>query len=385
MQPSSSSFSAPSTPPSAPLYAPSPARFSPAIWYYLRLHAGHFHLDNIALHRDYDSAMSINDPAALKQIYSLGQGFPKSDWYTAWSPTAARSLFSAQDQKAHSAMRRKFQATYSMSSLVKYEAFVDTCTALFRKHLAERAGDGTEMDLAWWMNCYATDTVAMISSSQRLGDLDAGEDVGDLAKTLHGGLAYVSLVGIFAEWHLPLMNLMAHLRALGLTKGSPRMIVNDFVLRVMGERRQHRAAREKVHADLATAAADETTPRDMLDKFLDFHENAPDHFTDTDISVGLSANVVAGADTTAASLSAVLYYLLKNPRTFLRLRADLDAGTAAGTLSSPVTFKQAQDLPYLQAVVQEALRLHPAVGLPLERVVPPPGAELCGRWFPLTP
>ncbi|KAK0352569.1 hypothetical protein LTR02_017324 [Friedmanniomyces endolithicus] len=269
-----------------------------------------------------------------------------------------------------------------MSSLVTYEAFVDTCTALFRKHLAERAGDGTEMDLAWWMNCYATDTVAMISSSQRLGDLDAGEDVGDLAKTLHGGLAYVSLVGIFAEWHLPLMNLMAHLRALGLTKGSPRMIVNDFVLRVMGERRQHRAAREKVHADLATAAADETTPRDMLDKFLDFHENAPDHFTDTDISVGLSANVVAGADTTAASLSAVLYYLLKNPRTFLRLRADLDAGTAAGTLSSPVTFKQAQDLPYLQAVVQEALRLHPAVGLPLERVVPPPGAELCGRWFP---
>jgi cytochrome P450 len=45
-------------------------------------------------------------------------------------------------------------------------------------------------------------------------------------------------------------------------------------------------------------------------------------------------------------------------------------------------FKEAQNLPYLQAVIKEALRLHPASGLPLGRVVPKGGAEIAGYYFP---
>ena len=36
----------------------------------------------------------------------------------------------------------------------------------------------------------------------------------------------------------------------------------------------------------------------------------------------------------------------------------------------------------MDACVKEAGRLHPAVGLPLERVVPAKGAEICGKRFP---
>lgn len=39
-------------------------------------------------------------------------------------------------------------------------------------------------------------------------------------------------------------------------------------------------------------------------------------------------------------------------------------------------------MPYLQAVIKEALRLHPATGLPLWRVVPEGGAEISGQYFP---
>ncbi|KAK5723190.1 hypothetical protein LTR17_013910 [Elasticomyces elasticus] len=39
-------------------------------------------------------------------------------------------------------------------------------------------------------------------------------------------------------------------------------------------------------------------------------------------------------------------------------------------------------MPYLQAVIKEALRVHPAVGQPLSRLVPPGGAEIAGRYFP---
>jgi len=39
-------------------------------------------------------------------------------------------------------------------------------------------------------------------------------------------------------------------------------------------------------------------------------------------------------------------------------------------------------MPYLQAVLKEALRCHPATGLPLGRVVPAGGAVIADRFFP---
>ncbi len=39
-------------------------------------------------------------------------------------------------------------------------------------------------------------------------------------------------------------------------------------------------------------------------------------------------------------------------------------------------------MPYLQAVMKEALRMHAATGLPLWRVVPPGGVVLCDHFFP---
>lgn len=66
----------------------------------------------------------------------------------------------------------------------------------------------------------------------------------------------------------------------------------------------------------------------------------------------------------------------------VQLRAEIDEKYAAGELSDPVTFAEAQKLPYLQAVLQEGLRMHPATGLPMWRAVPKGGAELAGRYFP---
>lgn len=39
-------------------------------------------------------------------------------------------------------------------------------------------------------------------------------------------------------------------------------------------------------------------------------------------------------------------------------------------------------LPYLLAVLEESLRIYPPVPVALNRVVPPDGASICGRWVP---
>ena len=50
-------------------------------------------------------------------------------------------------------------------------------------------------------------------------------------------------------------------------------------------------------------------------------------------------------------------------------------------LPSPMPWDSARKLPYLDACIKEALRMVPAIGIPLERVVPDGGIQICGRYF----
>ncbi|KIX04753.1 uncharacterized protein Z518_05623 [Rhinocladiella mackenziei CBS 650.93] len=77
-----------------------------------------------------------------------------------------------------------------------------------------------------------------------------------------------------------------------------------------------------------------------------------------------------------------MYYLLKEPHTFAKLRAEIFDAMASGEVSNPITFDQAQKLPYLQAAIKEGMRLHPATGLPMWRVVPKGGVMILGTFFP---
>lgn len=47
-----------------------------------------------------------------------------------------------------------------------------------------------------------------------------------------------------------------------------------------------------------------------------------------------------------------------------------------------VSWAESQTLPYLEAVIQESFRMHPAPGLLLERVVPRQGLDVLGEMIP---
>ena len=121
--------------------------------------------------------------------------------------------------------------------------------------------------------------------------------------------------------------------------------------------------------------------QDMLARFKRFKDG--DLVMDeNELLSHTSGNIFAGSDTTAASLRAIFYYLCRNPEAHRKLLAEIDDAERKGELSNPVTFAEAQNLRYFQAVIKEALRMHPAVGLLLERIVPRGGAEIKGVWLP---
>jgi cytochrome P450 len=73
--------------------------------------------------------------------------------------------------------------------------------------------------------------------------------------------------------------------------------------------------------------------------------------------------VAAGTETTAWSLSVIIFYLLKNPATRQRLTDVLRKANAT-------TSTELEQLPYLNAVVQEGLRLSYGVSHRLPRIAP---------------
>ena len=122
---------------------------------------------------------------------------------------------------------------------------------------------------------------------------------------------------------------------------------------------------------------------DLLSMFLKAKEDRPDFFHDGRVLTMAVSMAFAGSETTAISLAAVFYYLLKNPRCHQLLLEEIDSALSSGKVldrsNCLITWAESQQLPYLDACIKEAFRLHPAVGLPLERIVPAEGAEICGE------
>ena len=131
------------------------------------------------------------------------------------------------------------------------------------------------------------------------------------------------------------------------------------------------AARKAEHE----AAHTSPSSSDFLDLFLAAHSTYPDIVTGDDVVVNyLFLNLVAGSDTTGTSLAVIVYYVYRDPRILAKLRAELLAAGWDG--NAPVTYRDGVRLPYLEAVVQEGLRIHPPIGLTLERVVPAGGWQV---------
>jgi cytochrome P450 len=108
-------------------------------------------------------------------------------------------------------------------------------------------------------------------------------------------------------------------------------------------------------------------------------EKGKEALDDDAITSIATANVFAGSDTTAISLRAIVHFLLTNPQCLQRLKHETRERKEDGRLTWPATFSQVSDWPYLQAIISESLRLHPAVGLSLPRVVPEGGTIIDGK------
>jgi len=75
-----------------------------------------------------------------------------------------------------------------------------------------------------------------------------------------------------------------------------------------------------------------------------------------------------GTDTAANTLAAITYHILANPHILAKLRSELVAAIPDPYNMPPLA--QIEALPYLSAVIQEGIRLHPGASVRQDRVAP---------------
>jgi hypothetical protein len=203
-----------------------------------------------------------------------------------------------------------------------------------------------------------------------LGFLDKGHDIDGTIDALGHVLIYSTLIGIYNEWHPRLFGPLSGFKWSGAGGRA-------YLMRYVQEKIAQFTSKPKPAVEQGSLKT-----QTFLEKMTLARDKDPEKVTDYHVFMMGLSNIIAGSDTTAISLSAILYHLLHNPPVLANLRAEIDEFTRQGRCSERVTFKESQDMPYFQAVMKEALRMHSATGLPFWRVVPPGGAELSGHFFP---
>ncbi|KAL1631085.1 hypothetical protein SLS56_004611 [Neofusicoccum ribis] len=314
---------------------------------------------------------NMND---IKVVYGINSGF--SNFYAVQQQMAAGkptvTLFTSLSEQHHANIKRPIANAYSMTTLTEFEPFVDNTITLFFSQLdrlyASSPGTPTPCPLFDWLQYYAFDVIGELTCSRSLGFLSHGRDIDHIIADLNTTMDYNAVVGQI-PWldHLLIKNPLRQ-RLLGAGATGP---VARFSRARLDERLAER--REK--------GVDQPR-RDFMARFFEARAAHPAVVDDVQVFSYVVTNVFAGSDTTAISLRAVIYYVLKHPRVHRRLMAELEAARREGGLGELATWRESQELVYFDAVVKEALRLHPAVGLMLERVVPEGGLRLAdGRYL----
>jgi hypothetical protein len=201
------------------------------------------------------------------------------------------------------------------------------------------------------------DVIGEVSFSKRFGYLEAGEDDGTLGR-IDTALQSLSWVG-----QVPWLFWLDHYLA-------------PFIGHHLGLVLRHGTIRNYAAREVQARKGRPSEHDDILGQLFEVQKERPDQMPDNAVISIATANVFAGSDTTAITLRAIIHNLLTHPKCLAKLLHEIEEKKADGSINFPIKFTQAAAMPYLQACISESLRLHPAVGMALPRVVPEGGLRV---------
>ncbi|KAJ5692009.1 cytochrome P450 [Penicillium macrosclerotiorum] len=286
------------------------------------------HLLDTDAHRKYGpifraapNYVMVNDPAYIHEAHKWN----RTDWFITLDPQ------------------------YSLDSAYEMESLIDSSVMELIQILRDKfALTGNPCDISDHIHWFAFDTIMELAFSHRVGFLKNGKDVQFIIGSL------MSLFGIT--------------RLMTTFPGLQKFINHRWVSPILGPKTTDQygpglvrgIAIQEVQGRLRVQNPTQT--RDLLQRFLEYKDPQGRGTPTKDLEVEAFTPVIAGPESVATVLRIAVLYIISTPHVYRKLVEELDSQDRSGTLSSPITFREAKSLPYLSALVKEVFRIHPPIG-----------------------
>ncbi|CAL5870646.1 uncharacterized protein PFLUO_LOCUS4886 [Penicillium psychrofluorescens] len=291
-------------------------------------------------------------------------GYKRSDWYYRAVRIEYRkdNVFSQTDNAEHERRRKQMAPGYSGRENTHLEGSVDERLQdflnLIRSKYVSSDRQVVPMDLAKKVQYFTLDVISSVGLGTAFGMLQSDQDVDNYLQSSEEGLA----IGNTAL-------------AMGFTWITQAPFIGRFVAPSPKDNNgfgKMMAACFRLVDERAASSTDERS--DMLASFMRHGLKGDELRTEA------LEQIIAGSDTTAGAIRGTLLHIMTNPRVYFKLQREVDDavrdGRAPSTGEGLITAAQAKQLPYLQAVIREALRLWPPVANIFSRDVPAEGDTL---------
>ncbi|KAI6782256.1 uncharacterized protein J7T54_008342 [Emericellopsis cladophorae] len=317
-----------------------------------------------------DEVSFISGETAWQDIYGVhtgakaarGKYLKDRRWFAApyndtWSILQA-------DAEAHPRMRKAIAPAFGDRAIREQEPLIQGYVSLFIQRLHEQVEGPSrgQVDIVRWFNYFTFDIIA---------DLTFGEPFYCLRDS---------------DFHPWVRMLFASVRAISLNSVIRRYPTWQWFVKRLAPRdllEKRRAFNmwvfERVAQRLEAEGTAATTHPDLMTHITAHEGSSRKRLSRDEIDSNANIMLIAGSETTATLLSGCTYLLLTNPD---KLRALQDEVRGAFAEPAEVTLARVNELKYMLAVLNEALRIYPPNAAGFMRLVPEAGDHISGYWIP---
>ncbi|TGO42578.1 hypothetical protein BHYA_0007g00800 [Botrytis hyacinthi] len=306
-----------------------------------------------------------SDPDVIRRMGTAKLGYRRSRFYSSFAFNPDQdTMLSTTDEKFHADLKVKTAAGYSGKDVQNLEQSIDRQLNAFidlieRKYLSTPT-NFQPFDFAKKIQYFTLDAITDVAFGTPFGCIAQDDDMYDYIKTVEQLLPTAVVAGVL-PWLLTLSRSFIFKPFLPTEKdklgfGKMIQVAKDIVAKRFGESKE--------------------VQNDMLGSFI------AHGLTQEEANSETLLQVIAGTDTTATAIRAMLLHITTSPTCYTALQAAIDEGVKNGKMSSPVTDNEARAIPYLQAVIKEGLRKFPVIAGLLPKTVPEGGDIINGFGIP---
>ena len=294
--------------------------------------------------------------SAWDDIYTSRPQLPKSTIGSVVAANGTRPIVTIVHNPDHTRQRRILSHAFSDRALKEQEYILQNYSNLLVGRLREVTTNGHEVDICKWYDFVTFDIIGDLCFGESFKSLESAENHPWVAAAFTG--VKISQLTACFTYFPPLNILVSYLTPAFLKEKVHRHFVYSR------DQIEKRIARKSDRPDFM--------------RFI-LENNHEDGMTRDEIHATVQLLVLAGSETSATTMTSTTWYTLKHPHVWKRLRTEIRCAFAK---YDDIDVAAVSSLPFLHAVVQEAMRLHPPGPVAVPREVDRPNVVVSGRPVP---